>query len=371
MDGTLFTSYRQLDGTLKQLKIKTLYYTGLHRTNSEMARKDALSVWTTGSRWENRLQQITIGYNAIFHQFQYLLNPEPTEQRPFPFKGKWMLNISLDYNATYQNKHFFGETALNQNGAIATTNSISFTIAKPLTIIVLHRYFDKKYHAFSATTFGENSRVNDENGLYIGFQYIPQKRWTFTGYADVWRTSTRTGNEILLNTVFRRKNLDILFQIKHKSLYQPDEDTTFFTRRQHFRFNIRYPLAAHWVGANRIEWVETKTKSGLMIYQDVFWKPSHSPFHLNGRYAYFDTDNFESVIYAYENDLLSNYTVSRLYFKGSRLYLNFGYEPNSKWLIEARLARTIWENQRSIGSSLDKTLGNLRTDWKIQMRVRL
>jgi hypothetical protein len=236
---------------------------------------------------------------------------------------------------------------------------------------VLHRYFDKKYSAFSATTFGENSRVKDENGFYIGFQYIPKKRWTLTGYADVWCTSTRTGNEVLFNVAYRRKNLDILFQTKYKSLYQPDEDTVFFTKRQHLRFNIRYHLAEHWIAANRIEWVETKTKSGLMLYQDIFWKPSNSPFHLNGRYAYFDTDNFQSVIYAYENDLLSNYTVSRLYFKGSRFYVNFGYEPNSKWLIEARLARTIWQNQRSIGSSLDKTLGNLRTDWKIQMRIRL
>jgi hypothetical protein len=371
MDGTLFTSYRQFDATLKHLKIKTLYYTGLHRTNSEIARDNALGVWTTGGRWENRLQQITIGCNTIVHQFQYLLNPEPTQQRPFPFKGKLMMNMSFDYNATYQNKHFFGETAFNQNGAIATTNSMSFSIGKPLIIIVLHRYFDKKYNAFSATTFGENSRVKDENGLYVGFQYIPKKRWTLTGYTDLWRTSTRTGNEILLNAVFRRKDLDLSFQIKRKSLYQPDEDTVYFTQRQHFRFNIRYHLAEHWDAANRVEWVETKTKSGLMLYQDLFWKPLHSRFHLNGRYAYFDTDNFESVIYTYENDLLSNYTVSRLYFKGSRFYVNLGYEPNSKWLIEARLARTIWENQRSIGSSLDKTLGNLRTDWKIQMRIRL
>jgi hypothetical protein len=370
-EGTFFTSYRQFDATLKQLKINTLYYTGLHRTNSEIARENALGVWTTGGRWENRFQQITIGCNAIVHQFQYELNPKSTEQRPFPFKGKWMLNMSLDYNATYQNKHFFGETALDKNGAIATTNSMSFTLTKPLTIILLHRFFDKKYNAFSATTFGENSRVKDENGLYVGFQYIPQKRWTLTGYADVWRTSTRTGNEILFNAAFQRKDFVFLFQTKHKSLYQPDEDTVFFTKRQHFRLNIRYPLVQNWTAANRLEWVATTTKKGFMLYQDLFWKPTDLPFHWNGRWAYFDTNNFESVIYAYENDLMSNYTVSRLYFKGSRFYLNWGYEPTSKWLIEGRFARTIWQNKRSIGSSLDKTMGNLRTDWKIQVRIRL
>jgi hypothetical protein len=370
-DGTIFSSYRPFDATLKQLKAKTLYYNGLHRTNSEIARNHSLGVWTTGIRYENRLQQITIGYNAIMHQFQYLLNPEPTQQRPFPFKGQWMFNMSFDYNATYQNKHFFGETALHQNGAIATTNSVSFTIAKPLTIIFLHRFFDKNYNAFAATTFAENNRVKDENGLYIGFQYLPQKRWTITGYADVWRTSTRVGNEILLNAAFQRKDLALLFQIKHKSLFQPDEDTVFFTKRQHFRFNMRYLLSKNWTGANRLEWVATQTKSGFMIYQDLFWKPSKLPFHINGRYAYFNTDNFQSVIYAYENDLLSNYSVARLYFRGSRFYLNLGYAPHSKWLIEARLARTIWQNQSSIGSSLDKTEGHLRTDWKIQVRVRL
>jgi Helix-hairpin-helix motif len=370
-EATIFSSYRQFDATLKQLNVKTLYYNGLHRTHSEMARDNSLGVWTTGIRYENRLPQITIGYNAIVHQFQYLLNQEPTAQSPFPFKGQLMFNMSFDYNAMYQNKHFFGETAWHQNGAIATTNSISFTMAKPLTIIFLHRFFDKKYHAFSATTFGENSRVKDENGLYIGFQYLLKKRWTITGYADMWRNNTRIGNEILLNAAFKRKNLEFFFQIKHKSLFQPDEDTVFFTKRQHFRFNMRYVLSKNWIGANRLEWVETQSQNGFMIYQDLFWKPSKLPFHINGRYAYFDTDSFQSVIYAYENDLLSNYSVAKLYFRGSRFYLNLGYAPHPKWLVEARLARTIWQNQHSIGSSLDKTEGNLRTDWKIQVRVRL
>lgn len=370
MEIHLFSSYRRFDGTLKQMKINALSFTGLHRTESEINRRNAVGIWTNGGRWEKQFQQIKIAANVITHQFQYSLNPRATEQTPFPFKGSFLMNMSMDYNATMGNKHFFGEMALSQNGAIATSNSISFTMGKPLTIILLHRFFAAKYHAFAATGFGENSRVKDENGLYIGFQYVPQKRWTLTGYADVWRTSIRNGNEWLFNAALKQKKISFLFQIKHKSLFQPEEDTTFFTKRQHLRIQIQYPLARHWKGANRAEWVQTRAKSGFMIYQDLFWKPKNWHFHANTRFTYFDTDNFESVIYAYENDLMSNYTVSRLYFKGSRFYLNLGYEPNSKWLLEARFARTIWQNQRSIGSGLDKTAGNLRTDCKIQMRFR-
>ena len=49
---------------------------------------------------------------------------------------------------------------------------------------------------------------------------------------------------------------------------------------------------------------ENPFETGYLIYQDVVYKPKSSPFSFSFRYGLFDTDSYNSRIYAYENDIL-------------------------------------------------------------------
>ena len=100
---------------------------------------------------------------------------------------------------------------------------------------------------------------------------------------------------------------------------------------------------------------------------DLVFTPPQYPLYGSLRWAFFDTEGFDTAIYAYENDLRNTFTVLPYYEKGQRFYINLGYKGAKKWLAEARLSRTLWQNKRQSGSGADLIQAPHRTDISVQL----
>ena len=105
-----------------------------------------------------------------------------------------------------------------------------------------------------------------------------------------------------------------------------------------------------------------------MIYQDVIYKPVGLPIQFSTRLALFDTYDYNSRIYAYENDLLYNFSVPALYNRGTRFYLNVRYTGIRNLSIEGRYAITDYSNVETIGSGLEEINGSKRSEIKAQLK---
>ena len=88
------------------------------------------------------------------------------------------------------------------------------------------------------------------------------------------------------------------------------------------------------------------------------------------RYAVFDTDGFDSRIYAHENDVLYAFSFPFYSDKGHRAYIVARYRINRNLDLQARLAQTFFSNRNTIGSGLDLIHDNSRTELKAQLRAR-
>jgi hypothetical protein len=53
---------------------------------------------------------------------------------------------------------------------------------------------------------------------------------------------------------------------------------------------------------------------------DILYKPLLAPYAAVLRLQYFETDSYNSRIYAYENDVLYSYSIPAFYDKGFRYY---------------------------------------------------
>jgi len=105
----------------------------------------------------------------------------------------------------------------------------------------------------------------------------------------------------------------------------------------------------------------------MLLYQDFIYKPISSPWRITARYAIFDTDDFNSRIYAYENDILYEFYIPAYANKGSRFYVNLRYDV-TRWLIaEFRIARTQYENLTEISSGNNQISGDTQTEAKAQL----
>ena len=400
-EGVLFASYRQRDGNLikpltidssdNTLVISALQSVGFHRTRSEIEDKNAVNLLTFGGRILRTTRRGSIALNTVFNQFDKAIQPRDEPYNRHVFKGKNLLNISTDYKWTYQNVHLFGETALSDNLGYATLNGLLLGLDKRLSFSALHRFFSLKYQTLNAQPFSESSKINDENGLYLGLEYKLSKRFMMSAYADFWQHQwwrfrvdvPSNGHEYFIKSAFKFKNTEGYIQLKTKT---KQENTTrsdsskvnqiMDKTKTQIRFHFQNSITKHLILRNRLElsaYQDERYSKGFVVWQDIIWKGTltpkrtDDPLSITSRLAFFDTDNYQSAIYAFENDLMYNFNVQPYYYRGTRFYVNIGYNANKNMLLECRVARTHLTNKNTIGSGLDEIKGNHRTDVKMQV----
>ena len=144
-------------------------------------------------------------------------------------------------------------------------------------------------------------------------------------------------------------------------------------RRTSLRAHLSYAASPEFDLRSRIELVRFKddaVSNGFMIYQDVIWKPAKSRLRIQGRLAIFDTRDFDSRIYAYENDVLYAFSVPAYYSKGMRFYVNAMYPITRKVTLWLRYGRMYFADRNIVGSGLDEIQGSSRSELKVQLRVK-
>ena len=289
---------------------------------------------------------------------------------------------------TWQNIHAFGETAMSDNGGIATINGLLIGLDKQLTVSVLQRYFTKKYQALNAQPFAETSRIQDENGLYVGLEFKPNRNWTASFYGDVWQhqwlrfgvDAPSYGREFFAKIAYHTRYTEgsIQFRNKLKQENQTRPDSLKSNKltdkiRTQIRCQFNQQISKQLTLRNRLEFSifssDQPTSEGFAIWQDVIYSFEKYPLSISSRLAFFDTKDYNSAIYAFENDVQYSFSVIPYYFRGSRFYVNAAYKIFKNNYIEARFAQTYSSNKKTFGSGLDEIQGNRRTDIKVQWRT--
>src|ERR1051325_1763965 len=146
--------------------------------------------------------------------------------------------------------------------------------------------------------------------------------------------------------------------------------------RQNWRTQLIYKISTEVTFRSRVEvlWYDAKgtvSENGFLIYTDVLYKPLLKPFSGNIRLQYFETDGYNSRLYAYENDVLYSFSIPVFYDKGYRYYVNLNYDLTKKVSCWLRWSQTIYPGRSSIGSGLDEISGNHKSEIKIQTYITL
>jgi hypothetical protein len=394
---TAFVSYKRRDANItldsledvdeEVLAFTSILNSGLHRTAREIDNKGALIHANAGFRAKYERNFGHIAINTLYDWFDkpFQRNVQPYNQ--FLFSGQSLLGASLDYSLLYKNYHFFGETAMSKNGSLATLNGLFTSLDRMVDIAFLHRNLPRNYQSIFPNVFAESISGNNENGFYSGLEIKPNKFWRISAYTDFWRhpwlrfqvDAPSSGYEYFARLTYSiKRKAEFYFQYRVKTRERNDtSDPETKTRllvphsRYQWRFQVNHKVNKSLELRNRLEWSmyaigEGQKTRGFLIYQDVLFKPVRSPLSIVGRIAFFDTEDFNSRIYAYENDLLYAFSVPVLYNQGGRAYINLRYRGVRNMSLEFRVAQTWYTNIDRIGSGQEMIEGNTRTDWRIQ-----
>lgn len=396
-----FGSYKGVDGAIvedtllpdeQEFTVSSIALTGLHRTNSEIARKNTLSEVIGGGNLRYVKRNIQAGIAGVYQGYDRPFIKDTLPYNQFDFRGKQTFSISGDYSWVFKNFNFFGEVShVTHSNATAFLQGVLFSLDRRASMSLIYRNYDRAYQTFYNAGFAEGSRTQNERGLYAGIKLTPTRSFSINGYVDVFTfpwmryqvDGPSKGHEWMIQPAYKpNRQLEIYARIREqvRQKNSRDSDGTVTTledvRQRNYRFNINYKISESVRLKSRIEYVTVNRPSntpedGFIITQDLIFNAKSFPLDVSLRYALFDTDSYDTRIYTYENNALYVFSTPSYYYKGSRAYVLFRYTFLRRFDLWARYGVSIFANRNSIGSGAEEILGTTRSDVTIQLRIKL
>lgn len=391
VDATAFVSYRKTDATLNDDgTIKTLLHTGYHRTPSEMLRKHNSSQTAAGGniRWHSGGWHA--GASGIYTSFNRELKPNTTQQlyRKYYPTGKNFYNGSADYGYTSHWININGETAINNEGAIATLNCISLKANQSLTMTAIQRYYSYRYYSLFGSSFSDGGNVQNESGIYLGATWNPLARLSILAYTDYayfpWARYTasepsRSWDNLLQATykIAQHTTMTARYRLRMRQENYTDENsTTSLIDKTEHRARIAIAYADdHWTAKTQLEGACTtfpasatrkKDSFGGMLMQTVGY--SNNTLSMAANIGYFHTKDYNSRLYAYERNMLYSFSFPMFYGEGMRAVLFAKGSIGPNLIITGKIGTTKYFDRDIISSSYQQIDSSWKTDVDIQVK---
>ena len=367
-DASLFYSYRKLDGALENDTFPTVKTDGIHRLQRDWEKRRTVPMQTFGGNIRFAKPDFHIGLTAVNYSFGgRTIYPQNKPYNLFAFRGKRNFNIGVDYMLKNRWGKLYGETAVSANGAVATLNAVQLTPVSYLSLLALYRYYDRRYQAFFGNAFAQNSTVQNEQGIYLGFQWTPFGYWKVSAYADFYRFPwlkyqadyPSFGREYMVQLDYSTGS-SVSTYLRYKC---KDKDVA--GRQQRLRWQMTYVLASAWqmrTAADGILSDYGEKEYGYSLSQSVGWHPQRCPFRFDTYIAWFSTEGYSSRISSYEKNILYAFYMPSFYGKGIRFAATFRWDICSRLSLSGKLGHTWYSDRDKIGTDTEEIEGNRKTD---------
>jgi hypothetical protein len=387
-ETTGFISYRKTDASINEEgEVTALQSSGYHRTTNEIAGKGSEGQLSFGGNVSYSSEKLHLGANLVHYVMGHpILKPDYWYNK-YALSGKRFSNYSLDYSYTYKNLHFFGEAAMDKDAHKAFINGLLINTDSRAAMSFLYRNISKGYQSLYGNAFTENAYPTNESGFYSAITLNPSDFLRIDAYADFYHfpwlkyraDAPSSGNDYMVQLIYKpnkQAELSSRFRYQKKPInYNPDDlflNPVVGRPKQSLRTQFNYKIDSRFTFRSRVElsWFDKRgvePQKGFLTFADILYKPLLKPFSGNLRLSYFETDGYDSRIYAFENDVLYGYSIPAFFDKGYHYYINVHYKFTRKLSCWARFSQTIYSDKSEIGSGLDAIKGNKKSQIRLQL----
>jgi hypothetical protein len=387
-DLSAFYSNKMMDGDTVNESFPTIIKTGYHRTLDEFNKKNAVNQQIIGGNVTYTNMNLQVGITAVHTQLDKSLIADKSVYNYFYFSGKMQTAGSIFYRYRWKKLNLFGETAMTDNGSIATLNGCYFSPVSQVNLVILQRYYSPEYDTFYASSFSETSRINDENGLYLGAEVRPFRKWKLAAYADSYRfpwpkygiDAPSVGKDYLFQADFAAKRNTTMywrfkFEEKQTNLSASGAVMPVVVplQKTSMRYQLTYSFGNFYfknvLEGNLSHQGQGDWTYGIMALQDVSYNFTTIPLKVDVRCQFFDAVDYENRFYSYEKDVLYAFSIPMYFGQGNRYYLNLQYDLNKRMSLWLKIAQTIYADDREALSSGNETItGNRKTDVRFMLK---
>lgn len=335
--------------------ISSFDYSGLHNTASSVNRKSNVHEFVGGCSLQYQKHGFLLGVNYVHYKYSMPIKPSSTlPYTIFLFKGQSLSNLSFHYSQTVNNFHFFGEIASDFHH-VAAVNGTIISLSEKAEMSVLHRVISKSYHSFYTNAFTAQSKPVNEAGFYSAIGVKINRQICLNGFVDFFKFPWLTYNSNS-PSVGSATGLTITYipskKTKMSIFYERKKDLNILSAtelsiessgymKNAFKMDAEFSVCKSFFLKSRFSVIKLKTKInkgqlGVLNFVDIHYKPALKPFSFVFRMYSFETDGYDSRIYAYENDIMYTNSIFSFYGSGKGFYLNSNYKLNKKLRLEAK-----------------------------------
>lgn len=314
-----------------------------------------------------RLEVQVSGIESIWSDSIHPYRDAKYNRHYFRGRNQAVLGASVRYNYGWFDA--FAEVAVSQNrqwgvGIIAGSR---FYPMSGVSLIALYRYYSPWFDNELGYSFSETSRINDENGGYIGFEVTRLKNWRFTGYGDVFYFSgykyglgddtCTVGYDALAEVQYIRQTWRIGLRARAR---KKGASSTYSLRAmfdwQQGGWSLRTTADGNYLPTY-----------GISLAQDVGYSFAAVPLSLRVRLQGFDAREWANRVYLYEHDVLYAFSNPATYGLGSRAYLIVRWQIIKQLALYLRVSETVYAKSWASEHARSQT----RTDVHVLFRAKL
>lgn len=389
----MFGSSRQVDGASvitdtasgSPLTFTSINTSGLHRTDNELDNRKFIKEQVLGGYGIYQNNWLKTGLIAVFSRYNATVEQRSDPYSLFGFTGRENLVTGIATTIWLPKLQLFNETSLSHNKGLALLTGLQAEPSPGFSISLAHRYFDTGYQNWLGSGYITSSKNNNESGIRLSVSAELAKKWLIIFTTDLSETKWASygldapGRNWQVQLVAEKSwsRTEILsFSTKYLKQTIEDQEHSIHlvspatTDQYKFRLEYRNDIASYFRFKSRIECCMTSIKNiGWSLIEDVECTPGWCDLKIWLRCCFFDVDDYKCRIYAYENDVLYDFTSAMLYGKGLKGIIMFRLSANS-WLDLWLRFSTIYYTNKNIGTGTDEIGGNRQNEIEIQARVK-
>lgn len=377
-------SYNNIDATINasddsaSFYIENFYRSGLHNTISLMNKKDAVTEMFYVADINYNLRSFSFGINWSETRLSVPVRTVSADPEDlYEFQGRSNSILSAYYTGSPGKSLIFGEISTDLSYNTALVQGFAFRPSDRLTINCLLRRYSPGYNSLHGRGPGNNSFTGNEEGILGNFTFEAAShlfisvgydlcRYPWLRYRTSFPSISKKYEVKLRYLPAGIINLEVSCNRKYSiNDRQTDrgiaagKETDATTIKTITRFTLNDKLSLN----TRIDyrWIRQSGSRGMIMSQDMVYRFARIPVALWARYCIYTTDDWDSRIYLYENDLLYSFSIPAFSGKGTRSYIMAKWDIGDFAELRVKYGLTSRSGANDIQSNID--------DLKVQFRI--
>lgn len=389
-----FASLQEIDGTSieidsltgKAISFSSIDKSGMHRSLSELDKRKTITEKVFGGFLVYRNNWLKTGLIALYNSFDASVTTGSRPYAKFGFSGTENLIAGISATIWLPGFQFFTESSVSRNKSMAIISGLQFIPVPGALIVITHRDFAVDYQNWYGSGFISSGRNADENGLQASIRIELPKKWLLEVMGDHSKSqwisydldspSQRDEIKVLAEKAWpQARSMTFSFRYLEETVNDPANSFRIShpgsLSQYRLRLEGRIEASKNVRLKSRLECnLVDGLQPGYLVFQDVEFATDWLKAKIWLRACFFDVLEYESRIYAYENDVLYDFTSFMHYGKGLRGVMIIRFSPVNWMDLWLRLS-TIYYTNKYIGSGWDEIDGNRQNEIEIQARIKV